>query len=50
VEQFDLSELDRPGFRPATSIGRYLVSDAIQLERPARAVTATGVPEGLINA
>ncbi|MFJ7749702.1 methionine ABC transporter ATP-binding protein [Arthrobacter sp. NPDC097144] len=34
VEQFDLSELKRPGFSPATSIGRYLVSDEIRLERP----------------
>lgn len=32
VEQFDLSELQRPDFAPSTSIGRYLISDAIELE------------------
>ena len=36
VEQFDLTELQRPGFHPATSIGRYLISDEIQLDRSGR--------------
>jgi D-methionine transport system ATP-binding protein len=36
VEQFDLAELDRPGFSPSTSIGRYLISDDIELERSHR--------------
>lgn len=39
VERFDLDELERPGFAPATEIGSYLVSDAITLDRPHR-VTA----------
>lgn len=43
VEQFDLAELDRPGFAPETAIGRYLISDDIELERAHR----TG---GLVNA
>ena len=34
VEQFDLTELARPGFAPATAIGRYLVSDDVELDRP----------------
>lgn len=33
VEQFDLEALETPGFTPSTSIGRYLVSDDIQLDR-----------------
>lgn len=41
VEQFDLAELDRPGFEPATSIGRYLISDDIALDRAAREDAAT---------
>ncbi|MFZ3454354.1 methionine ABC transporter ATP-binding protein [Arthrobacter sp. 7Tela_A1] len=36
VEQFALTELARPGFTPATSIGRYLISDEISLDRAAR--------------
>ncbi|WP_312180219.1 ATP-binding cassette domain-containing protein [Arthrobacter sp.] len=36
VEQFALAELQRPGFTPATSIGRYLISDEIRLDRAAR--------------
>lgn len=36
VEQFALTELVRPGFTPATSIGRYLISDEITLDRAAR--------------
>jgi D-methionine transport system ATP-binding protein len=46
VEQFDLSELQRPGFHPATQSGRYLISDEIQLDRSAHANTAS---EGLLN-
>ena len=34
VEQFDLAELQRPDFSPSTAIGRYLISDDIQLDRP----------------
>ena len=50
VEQFDLTELRRPGFHPATSIGRYLVSDEIQLDRSRRgAAPITATSEGLIN-
>jgi len=51
VEQFDLAELERPAFRPATSIGRYLISDAIQLDRTPRAVPvpAAAPSEGLIH-
>jgi D-methionine transport system ATP-binding protein len=49
VEQFDLAELQRPGFHPATSIGRYLVSDEIQLDRSARGTHTTATSEGLIN-
>ncbi|MER2133797.1 MAG: ATP-binding cassette domain-containing protein [Arthrobacter sp.] len=33
VEQFALAELNRPGFTPATAIGRYLISDEITLDR-----------------
>ena len=44
VEQFNLSELNRPGFTPATSIGRYLVSDEIRLDR-----TAAGTREGALS-
>ncbi|MEE1621758.1 methionine ABC transporter ATP-binding protein [Zafaria sp. J156] len=36
VERFDLAELERPGFEPATAIGRYLISDDIQLDRAPR--------------
>lgn len=36
VEQFALAELDRPGFTPATAIGRYLISDEITLDRAGR--------------
>ncbi|GER23375.1 hypothetical protein NCCP1664_18710 [Zafaria cholistanensis] len=36
VEQFDLADLSRPGFSPATQIGRYLISDDITLERRPR--------------
>lgn len=36
VEQFDLAELQRPDFSPSTAIGRYLISDDIQLDRPDR--------------
>ena len=36
VEQFALAELSRPGFTPATAIGRYLISDEITLDRAAR--------------
>ena len=36
VEQFALADLQRPGFSPATSIGRYLISDEITLDRAAR--------------
>ena len=36
VEQFALAELARPGFTPATAIGRYLISDEITLDRAAR--------------
>jgi D-methionine transport system ATP-binding protein len=50
VEQFDLLQLQRPGFHPATSIGRYLVSDEIQLQRPAPADRPAAAVEGLINA
>jgi D-methionine transport system ATP-binding protein len=46
VEQFDLSELQRPGFHPATQSGRYLISDEIQLDRSAH---AKAVSEGLLN-
>ncbi|KPN18138.1 MULTISPECIES: methionine ABC transporter ATP-binding protein [unclassified Arthrobacter] len=35
VEQFALAELARPGFTPATAIGRYLISDEITLDRAA---------------
>jgi D-methionine transport system ATP-binding protein len=49
VEQFDLTELERPGFRPVTSIGRYLISDKIQLERSARSVPGAAPSEGLIH-
>lgn len=38
VEQFDLEALETPGFTPSTSIGRYLVSDDIQLDRAGRRV------------
>jgi D-methionine transport system ATP-binding protein len=48
VEQFDLAELDRPGFQPATAIGRYLVSDEIALDRSRRNAPA-GAGKGLIN-
>ncbi len=47
VEQFDLSELQRPGFHPATQSGRYLISDEIRLDRSAH---TKAVSEGLINA
>ena len=51
VEQFDLAELERPGFHPATSIGRYLVSDAIELNRPHRSAAPAGpATKGLIHA
>ncbi|MGW9404489.1 methionine ABC transporter ATP-binding protein [Arthrobacter sp. NPDC055585] len=36
VEQFALAELNRPGFTPATAIGRYLISDEITLDRADR--------------
>ena len=49
VEQFDLTELQRPDFHPATSIGRYLISDEIQLDRSARGTRTTATSEGLIN-
>ena len=36
VEQFALAELARPGFTPATAIGRYVISDEITLDRADR--------------
>ena len=33
VERFDASRLHEPGFSPSTSIGQYLVSDGIQVNR-----------------
>lgn len=33
VEQFDIASLTKPGFSPATAIGRYLISDEIALDR-----------------
>lgn len=33
VEQFDIASLKKPGFSPATAIGRYLISDEIALNR-----------------
>ncbi|MBD8042215.1 ATP-binding cassette domain-containing protein [Arthrobacter sp. Sa2BUA2] len=36
VEQFALTDLQQPGFSPATSIGRYLISDEISLDRAER--------------
>lgn len=48
VEQFALTELQRPGFSPATSIGRYLISDEISLDRAER--TAAGRLEGAHHA
>jgi D-methionine transport system ATP-binding protein len=49
VEQFDLTDLQRPGFHPATSIGRYLISDEIQLDRSGRGAAKTVTSEDLIN-
>jgi D-methionine transport system ATP-binding protein len=49
VEQFDLTELQRPGFHPATSIGRYLISDEIRLDRSRRGAHTTAASEVLIN-
>ncbi|ALD62833.1 methionine ABC transporter ATP-binding protein [Arthrobacter sp. LS16] len=33
VEEFELRSLKEPGFEPQTSIGRYLISDEISLQR-----------------
>lgn len=33
VERFPSRQLHEPGFRPTTSIGKYLVSDGIQIDR-----------------
>ena len=41
VERFDLAELDRPGFTPATQIGRYLRDDGIALARAGRGRAAS---------
>ena len=35
VERFDASRLHEPGFSPSTSIGQYLVSDGIHVNREA---------------
>ncbi|TFD47728.1 ATP-binding cassette domain-containing protein [Cryobacterium frigoriphilum] len=39
VERFDLTALQNPGFVPATPIGRYLITDDIELDRRPRANT-----------
>lgn len=39
VEEFPAQELTREGFDPQTSIGRYLLSDGITLDRPGRSHT-----------
>jgi len=49
VEQFDLTELQRAGFQPSTAIGRYLISDEIQLDRSGRSTNTESTPGGLIN-
>ncbi|WP_084637141.1 methionine ABC transporter ATP-binding protein [Neomicrococcus aestuarii] len=36
VEQFNLSSLDKPDFHPATEIGRYLITDEIQINKRER--------------
>jgi D-methionine transport system ATP-binding protein len=42
VEQFPATDLRRAGFSPRTSIGRYLVSDGISVQRTGQ----PGTPEG----
>lgn len=39
VEEFALSELERPGFEPTTPIGRYLINDEIALNRSPKSVS-----------
>lgn len=45
VEQFDIADLTQPSFSPATAIGRYLISDAIVLDRktPAPSVATSAI-------
>lgn len=47
VEEFPASELRREGFNPRTSIGKYLLSDGIRLDRegPGAPELASGQPE-----
>ncbi|GAA1183377.1 methionine ABC transporter ATP-binding protein [Nesterenkonia xinjiangensis] len=44
VEQFHAAELRREGFAPRTSIGRYLVSDGISVDRRGGGVRAGSEP------
>ncbi|GAA3070496.1 MULTISPECIES: methionine ABC transporter ATP-binding protein [Actinomycetes] len=46
VEQFPARELQREGFAPHTSIGRYLVSDGISVDRDGGARTQAPTPSG----
>lgn len=38
VEEFELRDLEHPNFEPQTSIGRYLISDEISLQRRHRTI------------
>lgn len=47
VEEFPASELRREGFNPRTSIGKYLLSDGIRLDRSGeRPHESTSAPQG----